>query len=123
MNITIDVDKHNLHRVIDGADANRNIPLEIEIESILDDTAYDIHKYGVTHFRLGFDGEIILKGSGSVYFTDFENIECSIPVFKKDNKLTLSDTKRVVGLKTLSELLITLLVSNIKIKNIDSNRG
>jgi|GEM_PF-2756988 hypothetical protein len=120
MEIILNVDKNNLYKIINMVDSQRRNPTENTIESILDDTASELVTYGIEHFRLSFKGDIVLSKSGSIYFTDLKNIECSIPVFKDDSKITLVDFKRVVEPEMLSEIFITLLSSNIQIKNLNN---
>lgn len=119
MNIVIDVDKDKLFKNISGVDSQRRFPIEITIESILDDTIHELNIYGVPNFRLSFEGDIILKESGTIFFTDFKNIRCSLPVFKKENNITMLNQKICITSRVLSELFITLLSSDIKIENLN----
>lgn len=121
MNIVIDVNKNKLFKNIVGIDSKRQCSIENVIESILDDTVYEINKHDVPNFRLSFEGDILEKERGTIGFTDYKNVKCSLPVFKKENSITMLNQKESIGSRTLSELFITLLYSDIKIENLKSN--
>lgn len=118
MNIVIDVDKDKLFKNVVGVDSQRRFPIEITIESILDDTIHELNTYGIPNFRLSFEGDIILKESGTIFFTDYKNIKCNLPVFRKENTLVMLNQKTCITSRVLSELFTTLLSSNIKIENL-----
>lgn len=116
MNILIDVDKDKLFKNIVGINSKREFPIEVTIESILDDMVQEIIKYGIPNFRLGFEGDIVLEKSGIILFICYGTMKCSIPVFEKDNGLVMSDQKTSINSRTLSNLFTTLVLSNIKIE-------
>lgn len=119
MNIVIDVDKDKLFKNISGVDSKKRFPIEITIESILDDTIHELNAYGIPNFRLSFEGDIILNGSGTIFFTDFKNIKCHLPVFRKENSIVMLNQKTCITSRVLSELFTTLLSSGIKIENLN----
>ena len=119
MNIIIDVDKDKLFKNVMGINSKRDFPIEITIESILDDTVQEINKYGIPNFRLGFEGDIVLEKSGTILFICYKTIKCSIPVFEKDNRLVMLDQKTCINSRTLSDLFTTLVSSNIKIEHLN----
>lgn len=119
MNIVIDVNENKLFKNIAGVDSERKFPIEITLESILDDAVQEINRYRVPSFRLSFEGDIILKESGTIFFTDYKNIKCSLPVFRKENDIIILNQKTRVTSRVLSELFITLLSSGIKIENLN----
>lgn len=119
MKIIIDVNKDKLFKNIAEMDSKRQFPIEILIESILDDTVHELNVYSIPNFRLSFEGDIILKESGTIFFTDFKNIRCSLPVFKKENDITMLNQKTCITSRVLSELFTTLLSSGIKIENLN----
>ena len=119
MNIIIDVDKDKLFKNVVGVNSKRNFPIEITIESILDDTVQEINKYGIPNFRLGFEGNIILEKSGTILFICYRTIKCSIPVFRKENGLVMLDQKTPIDSRILSNLFITLVYSNITIEHLN----
>ena len=118
MNIVINVDKDKLFKSVSEVDSQRRFPIEITIESILDDTIHELNTYGIPNFRLSFEGDIILKESGTIFFTDFKNIKCYLPVFRKENDIVMLNQKTRITSRVLSELFTTLLSSNIKIENL-----
>lgn len=119
MNIVIDVNENKLFKNIAGVDSERKFPIEITLESILDDAVQEINGYKVPSFRLSFEGDIILKESGTIFFTDYKNIKCSLPVFRKENGIVMLNQKSRITSRALSELFITLLSSGIKIENLN----
>ena len=119
MNIVIDVDKDKLFKNVVGVDSQRRFPIEITIEAILDDTIHELNNYSIPNFRLSFEGDIILKESGTIFFTDYKNIKCSLPVFRNESTIVMVNQKTCVTSRVLSELFTTLLSSNIKIENIN----
>lgn len=120
MNITIDVDRDKLFKNMVGINSKREFPIEITIESILDDTVQKIIEYGIPNFHLAFEGDIVLEKSGTILFIYYGILKCSIPVFEKDNGLVMLDRKTSIDSRTLSNLFTILVTSNIKIEH--SNR-
>lgn len=116
MNIIIDVDRDKLFKNVVGVNSKRECPIEITIESILDDTVQEINKYGIPNFRLGFEGDIVLRKSGTILFICYRTVKCSIPVFKKENDLIMLDQKTRINSRMLSNLFTTLVSSNITIE-------
>lgn len=118
MNIIIDVDKDKLYKNIVGAKSHRECLMEITIESIVDDTVYEISKHGMPNFRLVYEDDMSAKGRGIIFFICYRNIKCSLPVCIKDNHLMMLDQKTRINSSVLSNLFITLASSNIKIEDL-----
>lgn len=118
MNITISVDRNKLFKSVDNIDAQGRCKIENEIEAVLYNASIMLSQYGVNHFELNFEGDIIFKHAGTIHFTDFANIECTIPVLANDNRLTLLDSESYVNSKILYDAIFMFIVSNIKVKNL-----